>query len=62
MNLSRNYGENMNKEELINMIRLVEEDLTREAKSKRGRDYFDGVRQMANLIVANLNHLNEVNE
>ena len=49
----------MIKEELIEMIRLVEQDLIQDAKKKRGRDYFDGVRNAVNLIVANINHEEE---
>ena len=49
----------MKKEELITMIRLVEQDLIQDAKKKRGRDYFDGVRNAVNLIVANINHEEE---
>lgn len=49
----------MKKEELINMIRLVEEDLTEQARNKRTRDYFDGVRQTTNFIVSNLKYYDE---
>ena len=49
----------MKKEDLITMIRLVEQDLTQDAKKRRGRDYFDGVRNAVNLIVANINHEEE---
>ena len=50
----------MTKEELITMIRLVEEDLIQEAKTKRGRDYFDGVRNTVNFIISNLNQGEDV--
>lgn len=58
--LNRNYGEDMKKEELINMIRLVEEDLTQQARNRRTRDYFDGVRHTANAVVSNLKYYDEL--
>ena len=48
----------MKKEDLITMIRLVEQDLIQDVKH-RSRDYYDGVRNTANLIVSNLNNYEE---
>lgn len=50
----------MKKEDLITMIRLVEQDLIQDAKKRRGRDYFDGIRNAVNLIVANINQSKDV--
>lgn len=48
----------MTKEEVIDMIRLVEYDLIQDVKH-RSRDYYDGVRNTANLIVSNINNHEE---
>lgn len=49
----------MTKDQLINMIDLVYEDILQANKNIRNRDYFDGVRNAIYLIRTNLESYDE---